>query len=51
MSNQPISAQLSHAHLHLRPRKQRIFAGKPVLKIILHWKGLTQGYSTDGGSG
>ena len=20
-----------------------IFAGKPVLKIILHWKGLTQG--------
>ena len=28
-----------------------IFAGKPVLKIILHWKGLTQGYSTYGGSG
>ena len=24
---------------------------KPVLKIILHWKGLTQGYSTLGGSG
>ena len=34
-----------------RPRKQWIFAGKPVLKIILRWKGLTQGYSTYGGSG
>ena len=38
-----------------RPRKQCsvqcIFAGKPVLKINLRWKGLTQGYSTYGGSG
>ena len=36
-----------------RPRKQLIkinFAGKPVLKIILYWKGLTQGYCTYGGS-
>ena len=36
-----------------RPRKQLIkinFAGKPVLKIILYRKGLTQGYSTYGGS-
>ena len=36
-----------------RPRKQFIkinFAGKPVLKIILYRKGLTQGYSTYGGS-
>ena len=30
---------------------KRIFAGKPVLKIILYRKGLTQGYSTYGGSG
>ena len=24
---------------------------KTVLKLIVHWKGLTQGYSTYGGSG
>ena len=29
---------------------QCIFAGKPVLKIILRWKGSTQGYSTYGDS-
>ena len=36
-----------------RPRKQLIkinFTGKPVLKIILYQKGLTQGYSTYGSS-
>ena len=33
-----------------RPRKHIIFAGKPVLKIILYGNGLTQGYSTYGGS-
>ena len=33
-----------------RPRKQINFAGKPVLKIILYGNGLTQGYSTYGGS-
>ena len=31
--------------------EQCIFAGKPVLKIILYWKGLIQGYNTYGGSG
>ena len=33
-----------------RPRKIINFAGKPVLKIILYGNGLTQGYSTYGGS-
>ena len=33
-----------------RPRKHINFAGKPVLKIILYGDGLTQGYSTYGGS-
>ena len=36
-----------------RPRKQLTkinFAGKPVLTIILYGNGLTQGYSTYGGS-
>ena len=33
-----------------RPRKHINFAGKPVLKIILYGNGLTQGYSTYGGS-
>jgi len=28
---------------------ESIFVGKPVLKIIFHWKGLTQGYSRYGG--
>ena len=27
-----------------------VFAGKPVLKILLYGNGLTQGYSTYGGS-
>ena len=33
-----------------RPRKHTNFAGKSVLKIILYGDGLTQGYSTYGGS-
>ena len=33
-----------------RSWKHCIFAGKPVLKIILYRKGLTKGYSTYGGS-
>ena len=33
-----------------RPRKHINFSGKPVLKIILNGNGLTQGYSTYGGS-
>ena len=33
-----------------RPRKHINFAGKPVRKIILYGNGLTQGYSTYGGS-
>ena len=33
-----------------RPRKHINFSGKPVLKIILYGNGLTEGYSTYGGS-
>ena len=34
-----------------RRRRKQFFAGKAVLKIKLNRKGLTQGYSTYGGSG
>ena len=50
----PLSSPFfSHYRKCGRPRKQLIkinFAGKPVIKIILYRKGLTQGYSTYGGS-
>ena len=31
--------------------KECILVGKTVLKRIIYWKGLIQGYSTHGGSG
>ena len=44
-------------HMYAFSRSEEIFdnnggkhAGKPVLKIILYGNGLTQGYSTNGGS-
>ena len=35
----------------IRVMKQCIFAGKPVLKIILYWKGLIEGYRGGGVGG
>lgn len=41
-------------HMYYDGKRARKFIGvvekqKPVIEIILHWKGLTQGYSTYGG--
>ena len=67
ITNQPISAQLSHViymyffvfwrnFYNNGGKRAGKFIGvikkqKPILKIILPWKGLAQGYSTYGGSG
>ena len=51
LANFPLSSPFFLAKVICgRPRKHINFAGKPVRKIILYGNGLTQGYSTYGGS-
>ena len=51
LANFPLSSPFFSHYRNMRTSSKTInFAGKPVLKIILYRKGLTQGYSTYGGS-
>ena len=55
-NNQSVRSSVMLIHMYYDGKRARKFIGvvekqKPVLEIILHWKGLTQGYSTHGGSG